>query len=159
MGIRATVSGGAYGRYQRTINEAFEDAEKDTEFVMETIMSDAATEARHNVADRGVHNTVPNQEGRGTGKMENAIDSRVFRRGDVIYGQFGWLPGSVRPKWYGFNESGTRLHGQPEGDPDPRRVGADPDQEFANRGIRPMFALHDAGQHAAEELRTKFARH
>lgn len=148
MGIRSNASGSAFGYIERKVQDKYDETMDDVEATVEEIMADAATEMKKYISERGVHNTVPNGNGRGSGAMENAADSRVTRRRDVVHGEFGWLPGRPRPKHYGFQESGTLGHGEPSGDPSP--------VPGTNRGIRPMMALYDAEQHAREQMRNRF---
>lgn len=154
LGIRSSATGSRLAGYQRKVQQRYDETLEDVVFDMEEIMDDAATEMRTYISTRGVDKTVPNFDGRGSGRMENAVNSRVRRYGDVVKGFFGWLPGEVdseQLRIYGWQESGTLDQGQPEGDPDPR-----PQGERTNRGIRPMMAMYDASRHAEEELARRF---
>lgn len=148
MAIRSSATGGAYGRLQKTANAAYGQKLDDVADIVEEVMTDAENEAKKHIATRGVRDTVPNMDGRGTGKMEAAVDHRVTRLRDTVHGQVGWLPGRPRRPEYGWQESGTRELGEPSGTPSPT--------PGENRGIRPMFAILDASTHAAEELRERF---
>lgn len=157
MGIRSNVAGSQFARFQRRVNDRYSEHLDDVMSDVEDVMQDGSTEMRKLISERGVHNTVPNTDGRGTGAMENEVDFEVRKYGDVIEGRFGWLTGKStrkRLKIFGWQESGTLEHGEPSGDPDPRKglggAGGGP------RGIRPMLALADAEAHAREELAQRF---
>lgn len=155
MTIRVSQAGAQYTTSDRRFNNILDDRIDDAEEIMEEVYTDIATEIRTNVARAGVKNTVPTGDGRGTGKMENEVDWEVKRTGDRLTGRAGWLPADVKGKRrsiVGWQESGTRMHGEPSGDPDPR----DPENR-ENRGIRPMFALKDASIHGGEVLRERLA--
>lgn len=123
---------------------------------MEDIAQDAETEAKHYISTRGVTNTVPNYDGRReSDDMYDAVKKRVTRSGDVVRMRFGFIDSST-PDYARFQEDGTLGHGQPQGDPDPRKAGTKEPQ--GNRGIRPMLAIHDAATHAQEELNTRLPR-
>lgn len=151
LGIRSNVAGASFGYFQRKAHAKYDEMLDDVADTMEEVMQDAATEMKHNISTRGVTDTIPNYDGRGSGDMENVVDHRVIRQGDIVRGQFGWLPGTVdaeQRKIYSWQESGTRDLGEPSGMPSP--------VPGVNRGIRPMLAMRDAEAHAAEELASRF---
>lgn len=160
LGIREVKTGDVYGYAQRTVNARYDETLKSVEHKMGNVMREASNDMKDFIDTRGVHNTVPNGNGRGpggAGHMASAVDSKTWRVGDTIHGDFGWLPGTDRKKWYGWQESGTYEKGMPGGDPDPRKLMHDPSQgSLPPRGIRPMLALHDAHRDMKLNLREQF---
>lgn len=148
MGIRSRRSGSAYAFFQRKANERYDETMDSVADTMGDIMDEGVESAERKINSRGVEGTVPNTRGRGSGAMGDALGARVTRSGDVIHGNFGWLPGQpIRDEW-GWQEDGTLKLGQPSGQPSPT--------PGTNRGIRPMLALHDAQQEARDKLARAF---
>lgn len=137
---------------ERRIQEKFGLYLDQVEIVVNTAMRNGANTMREIIMTEGVHNTVPNSEGRiESGTMLDAVQHRVLRNGrGRITGQAGWIPGTKREDYFAYQEDGTMGLGKPEGDPRPAGAGS--------RGIRPMLAMKRGNEEIMAELEVQMRR-
>jgi len=155
MGIRSNIQGNRFAEFERRANGKFTKKMKEVERVMEEVLSKAEATGRSIIGSAGVKDTMPTGGGRGTGRMEEAFQHRVRRRGDTVVGEAGFIPGTIgrdQQRIYGYQESGTRgFHTGRDGEPQPNPTPG-------NRGIVPMLAVHQAEREARDELAARLRR-
>lgn len=149
MGIRSNIQGSRFSEFERRANGKFTRKMNEVEDAMEAVLAKAEEKGRSIIDSAGVHNTVSTGGRRGSGRMSEAFQHRVRRRGDTVVGQAGFIPGTIgreEQQVYGFQESGTRsFHTGREGQPEPNPTPG-------NRGIVPMLAVHQTEREARDEL-------
>lgn len=149
MTIRSNATGSAFIATERRAQQKYDRNLDEVRDIVDEVMARGAEMVQEAILERGVKETVPNSDGRiGSGKMFDAVghDSFVNNR-DRVVGRAGWLPGTDREKYFGWQESGTLRGGEPAGSPKP--PGTPP------RGIRPMMAMVDANKWMEAELRSR----
>lgn len=152
MTIRTNATGSAFSQTERRIQAQFGLFENVLYEIVDDAMRHGAEQMKDIIETEGVHNTVPNAEGRiGEGTMRDAIQHRTVKNGrGRITGQAGWLPGAPREAYFAYQEDGTMGLGRPQGDPRPAGAG--------NRGIRPMLAIKRANEEITVEIEEQMLR-
>lgn len=149
MTIRSNITGAAFIQTERRAQAKYDRNLEDVREIVDEVMARGAEMIQEAILERGVRDTIPNNEGRiGSGKMFDAVkhQSSINNR-DRVVGRAGWLPGANREKYFGYQESGTRLLGEPSGMPKPANT--------PPRGIRPLMAMVEANKWMDGELRSR----